>query len=845
MSKVPTLKLDAEALVRIGANPSSKENAIREAGQLLVASGCVSNSFVDSMLKRESAANTYLGSGVAIPHCLLEDKSLIHQDGIAVLQVPNGIEWNPGQIARFVVGIAAKSDTHITVLRRLTRLMQDEELLERLCSTATAAEIVAALSDDKSAQGAPASGAPAALPEGAESITWTVDYPSGVHARPASKWVTAAKSASTPIRLLIGDKIVDPRNLVSLLQLGLSCGDTVVIFAEGSEAKTTLDRFYRIITEISEQEKSDAEKAKAKEPKKSVQGWNPPSGRAGIQGVAASPGLAIGTIVSLEASEIVVEDKPTTLEEGGNLLNSVLDKARHQMKAIIDDTTRRLGDGDAEIFRAQASLLDDTDLITSVCQNMAAGHGVAFAWNKAIEKMASGLAAQKNEILAARAADLRDIGNRVLALIDPTLEKKGLSSLPDEPCIITASDLSPSDTAGLDPEKVAGLATSLGGPTSHTAILARTLGIPAVVAGGPDVLKGKEGSTAIVDGDSGSIWFDPTDEEVKSARDWILSLEKKRAEEEAERSLPATTTDGYTAEISANVNTPDQVALALSQGAEGVGLMRTEFLFLESGETPNEEQQFTTYKGMADALGGKPLIIRALDIGGDKQVAHLQLPKEENPFLGVRGVRLLLRRPDLFVPQMRALYSAAKAGSKLSVMFPMITSLTEVLELKKRCEEIRTSLKAPEIPLGIMIEVPAAALLADVLAEHVAFFSIGTNDLTQYTLAIDRQNPDLAPEADGLHPAVLRLIHATVQGATKHGRWVGVCGGLAGDPFGAALLTGLGVTELSMTPRDIPAVKALLRKGSKAQFSEVAQKALSLSGPKQVRELAAEFIKSV
>ena len=290
-------------------------------------------------------------------------------------------------------------------------------------------------------------------------------------------------------------------------------------------------------------------------------------------------------------------------------------------------------------------------------------------------------------------------------------------------------------------------------------------------------------------------------------------------------------------EIGANVNRPDQVPLALREGGEGVGLMRTEFLFLEAGETPSEDAQFAIYRGMIDGLEGRPLIIRALDIGGDKQVAHLNLPHEQNPFLGVRGARLLLRRPDLLEPQLRAIYRAAAGGGDVSIMFPMITSVGEIQTLRQSCERIRNELGAPQIPIGIMVEVPAAAIQADSLAAHCDFFSIGTNDLTQYALAIDRENPDLAAEADSLHPAVLRLIAQTVAGAARQGRWVGVCGGIAGDPFGAAVLAGLGVNELSMTPRDIPAVKARLRNSDFAALQTLAAQALAKDTAGAVRAL--------
>lgn len=429
------------------------------------------------------------------------------------------------------------------------------------------------------------------------------------------------------------------------------------------------------------------------------------------------------------------------------------------------------------------------------------------------------------------------MGRRVLAQLDASAAGGGLADLPAQPCILLAADLSPSDTANLDTTRVLGLATAQGGPTSHTAILSRTLGLPALVAGGAELLAIKAGREAIIDGSSGRLYLSPSEADLASARAWIAEQQQIRAREAAQRAQPAQTTDGHRIDIGANVNLPEQVPLALEQGAEGVGLMRTEFLFLERGSTPSEEEQYATHMAMAKALEGRALIVRALDIGGDKQVAHLELPHEENPFLGVRGARLLLRRPDLLEPQLRALYRAAKDGARLSIMFPMITSVPELVALRAICERLRAELEAPDVPIGIMIEVPAAAAQSDVLARHADFFSIGTNDLTQYVLAIDRQNPELAAEADSLHPAVLRAIRTTVDGARTQGRWVGVCGGLAGDPFGAMLLAGLGVDELSMTPNDIPSVKARLRGSALADLQTLAATALDCETAEQVRAL--------
>lgn len=826
----PVAAVNPGQMVRIAARATGKEDAIRQAGQLLVAAGCVAAGYEDSMIAREAVANTFLGAGVAIPHGLGEDKGLVRRDGVVVLQFVEGIEWNPGQIAHLVVGIAANSDSHITILRRLTRLIQDEDRLRLLATTTDASLIAQALQDD--AVAAPREAAQD-LPE---TRRWVVDYPTGLHARPASAWVEAAKASEAPLRVRHGDEVADPRSLIALLQLGLKAGDEVVLSAGARDGKAALAAFHAAVTRLTAREKADAARA-AEKAAKPVHGWTPPGHLQMIGGVSASPGLAIGTVHVLAATHLTVVDMPVDLSTSGALLNDALVRTRAQMTALIDDTTRRLGAGDAAIFKAQATLLDDTDLITLTCQMMVEGHGVAWSWHQAVERMAGQLSALGNPVLAARAADLRDVGRRVLAQIDPGLGIGTLADLPAAPCILVADDLSPSDTAVLDTDKVVGIATALGGPTSHSAILARTLGIPSVVAGGAQLLSLAAGATAIVDGDAGRVWLNPSDADLASARDWIAARETRRIAQEAERSRPADTTDGVSIAIGANINRPDQAAFALAQGGEGVGLMRTEFLFLEAGETPGEDEQFAIYRGMIEALGDRPLIVRALDIGGDKQVPHLDLPKEENPFLGVRGARLLLRRPDLLDPQLRALYRAAALGGDLSIMFPMITSVPELIALRERCDTIRADLNAPHVPIGIMIEVPAAAVVSHALAAHADFFSVGTNDLTQYTLAIDRQNPELASEADSLHPAVLRLIAMTVEGARAHNRWVGVCGGLAGDPFGAALLAGLGVTELSMTPRDIPAVKARIRASAMPDLQALAQRALAAGTAADVRAL--------
>ena len=831
-------------LIQLDARVADKAEALRQAAALLEAGGCTRPGFAASMARREGAAETYLGKGIAIPHGMVEDRDLILRDGIAVLQLREGVAWGPGQVARLVVAIAARSDAHIGILRRLTRLMQDEARLARLVTTAEPEEIIAAL------EGAEAPAAEAAPAQDfAQSFDWVVDYPSGLHARPATEWAETARRFSARIRVRHGAEAAEARTMLSLLQLGLKAGDRVTFSAEGADAADALATLRVVVTGLSAREKAQAaEAAEKRAAAATAGGWVSPEPLEAedarlVEGVSAAPGLAIGWLHRLETGPREVADlAPGAREDlagAADRLHEALARAREQLGALADDTARRLGEVDAGIFRAQAELLADPGLVARVSQALVGGHGLAWSWARAIEETAAPMRASGNAVLAGRAADLRDVGQRVLALLDPALGR----TAPLEPppgTILIADDLTPSDTAGLDPARVVGLVTAQGGPSSHSAILARTLGRPAGGGAGAALGRLEAGAPAILDGTAGRLYLAPTEAELASARAFIAAEEARRARDSAARALPATTTDGHRIEIGANINLADQAPFALSLGAEGVGLMRTEFLFLERAESPTEEDQFQAYRAMAAAMGARPLVIRALDIGGDKQVSYLDLPREENPFLGVRGARLLLRRPELLVPQLRALYRAAREGARISVMFPMITSEAELIALRETAERIRAELKAPAIPLGIMIEVPAAALMADRLAVHADFFSIGTNDLTQYALAIDRQNPVLAPEADSLHPAVLALIAATVRGARAKGRWVGVCGGIAGDPFGAALLAGLGVDELSMTPRDIPAVKARLRGAAIADLRALAERALALPDAASVRALGAD-----
>ncbi len=817
--------------VVIQAPVQTKEEAIRLAGNLLVEAGYIAPPYVESLMKREAVSNTFLGVGVAIPHGMIEDRHHVLHTGIAVVQVPAGVQWQEGTAARLIVAIAAQSDEHIAILRRLTRLMQQDGAVEELCTCTDPERIISALTDTPYASAVVPS---APWPADAQ-LEIVLDYPNGLHARPAAQWVETARRHACEIRVLKDGEHADAKALTGLLGLGIVRGSTLALAARGDGADAAVRDLAETITRLSAEEIADAERARAAAAKARANApvWKPVAAARVQQGVAASPGLAVGKIVRHENTALVVEDRSAGAIEEGTALEAALVRVATELTEMEAEARRRLGAGEAAIFSAQRELVSDPDLLRSAIGDIMRGHGAAWAWKKVLDARVDQQRQLPDPLLAARALDLKDAGERVIAAL---LGVERRAMVLREPTILVAEDLTPSDTLQLDMRYVVGLAISSGGPTSHTAILARTLGLPALVAAGPSLLQIENGAEAVIDGTTGGLYLDCSAADIESARAAIAAQAVRNEAMRADRHQSATTADGHTIGVFANVANAKQAAAAVEAGAEGVGLMRTEFLFLERETAPSEDEQYAVYRDTLAALEGRPLIIRTLDIGGDKQVPYLDLPREENPFLGVRGARLLLARPELLRTQLRALYRAAEHGP-VSIMFPMVTDLAEVAALRAECEQVRSALDAPKVPLGIMVEVPAVAVMADRFAREVDFFSIGTNDLTQYVLAMDRQHPQLAAQADPLNPAVLALIGATAKAAQAAGIHVGVCGGLAGDPLGARILAGLGVTELSMSAQDVAAVKTVIRAETYSAMQQLAQRALAARSAAEVRAL--------
>ncbi len=812
--------------VRLGLRAADREEAIRAVGAVLVERGYIAPGYVASMLGRELQADTYLGSGIAIPHGMGKDRELIRSTGVCVAQIPDGVEWSAGRTVRLVVGIAARSDEHLGVLAALTDVLDDPALAERLARTADPAEVVAGL----------ARAAPAASPgadddmAGARHVEVRLRPGAGLHARPATFLVGVAAGFESELRVRYGGRAASAKALASLLKLGVPGGETLRIEAAGPDAEAALAALREAVEGgLGEEEE------RAEAPRPGAAAWTPVSEGRALDGISASPGIAIGPLFQFQETRVVVDDHPAgDADSEARRLDQALEGARGQLATLYEEVERRAGKGEAAIFRAHQALLADGELRAEVLALLEEGHGAAWAWQEVLAGRVAELARVRNERLAARAVDLRDVGQRVLRLLAGT--EHGAPHLPDEPVILVADDLTPSDTARLDPRRILGLCTAGGGPTSHTAIIARSLGIPAVVGAGAQLLERTGGGECILDGSGGRLYLEPDPADLESARAFQVDLRGRRDLEMEARYQPAVLTDGHRVEVVANIGSAPEAAQAVEAGAEGVGLMRTEFLFLGRETAPTEEEQYRAYSEMARALNGLPLIVRTLDIGGDKVLPYLALPKEDNPFLGVRGIRLCLRKPELFVPQLRAIYRASAEGV-VKIMFPMVATLEELRAAKAAAEEVRRELGAAPVEIGIMVEVPSAVMIAEELAREVDFFSVGTNDLTQYVLAIDRMHPTLGTQVDALHPAVLRMIDTTVRAAEGAGKWVGVCGGMAGEPLGALILTGLGVAELSMDLPSIAPVKSALRRYSSAQAKALARKALACGTAGEVRAL--------
>ena len=560
-----------------------------------------------------------------------------------------------------------------------------------------------------------------------------------------------------------------------------------------------------------------------------------------LQGVAASRGICVGPVFKFIRAEIKIQKcKCEDTEAEIKRLHSALEEAKTQITRIYEKALTEASKNDASIFEAHKMILDDPEFIAAVenkiiAEKVSAESGVY----EAAQMFSATMAAMKDEYFKARAMDILDVGNRVLRILlgiaeTPTANLK-------KPAVIIAEDLTPSDTVLLDKSLVLGFCTAQGSATSHTAILARGLGLPAVAGAGKELMAMKNGDLIIVDGTHGVAILE-ADEATLKDYDRLDKLSQTiHAEAMKHAHEPAVTLDGRRVDVAANVGDVKGAKSAVEKGAEGSGLLRTEFLYLERNSMPSEEEQYEAYKAILDTFGDFPVVLRTLDVGGDKEIPYMGLEAESNSFLGQRALRLCLTRPDIFKPQLRAALRAG-VGRNLKIMYPMVAAASEVRAARKVYEECMAELKvegkpfAENIEMGIMVEIPSAAIVADQLAKEVDFFSIGTNDLSQYTMAADRTNPKVAGLSDAFQPAVLRLIRDVIKAAHQEKKWVGMCGELAGEPLAAPILIGLGLDEFSMSPPMVPLIKQIIRNLNVEEMKPLAEHALTLESPQQIRE---------
>jgi phosphotransferase system enzyme I (PtsI) len=567
-----------------------------------------------------------------------------------------------------------------------------------------------------------------------------------------------------------------------------------------------------------------------------------PKGEKVFRGVAVSAGICRGKILVLHRARHVVARREVPGAEVPaeiDRFEKALVQTRLQILEIQNRVAKNLGSKEADIFEAHLQMLDDPNLLNEVFYLIKEKQTNAeYAFHSIAERFAEALLAADDEYLSQRATDIRDFTARVL---DNLMEVKDAFDLRHlaESCILVSHDLSPSTTAQLDKKLVLGFATDIGGRTSHTAIMARSLGIPAVVGLEVASLEMETGDYALLDGYNGLIIVNPTDQtlfQYGQLQQHKASLAEKLSEIQRQ---PAVTMDGKPIHLSANIEDPEDTEEVIRHGADGVGLFRTEFLFINREKLPTEDEQYKAYRQVAAALKPQSVIIRTLDLGGDKFASHMQLAPEMNPFLGWRAIRLCLAQPELFRSQLRAILRASAEGN-VKMMYPMISGLPELLQANALVEKCKAELRAEGVPfdenleIGVMIEIPAAVLIADDLAKHAKFFSIGSNDLIQYTLAADRTNEKVSYLYEPTHPAIVRLIKLTVDAAHRHGIWVGVCGEIAGDPMLAPLLIGLGVDELSTAPTGVAQIKYMIRRLKLTEAQELAKFALECGSPSEI-----------
>ncbi|WP_129140771.1 phosphoenolpyruvate--protein phosphotransferase [Modicisalibacter coralii] len=815
LSKAPVVaRVDNDTLCLNVPARDRFELALAGAARLRQA-GCVDGEYIAAIVEQEPVA---LGQGL-----WLASSSRGVQVPALSLATPERAFSGPLGPVNGVFCLAGQGDAHLGLLDRLAGLLDSGE--GESLADADAATVLARLSGESAA---------------AETRRARVLNAHGLHARPAKQLVQVAREQGLPVkvRLLEGSaEAVSAASLTKVIGLGARRGQTLVFSAEGEGAAAAVQALAEAVRDgLGEKVAPFEERRDVDDIQQPTAVVEPLPADTPHPAVAASPGMAIAPafVMRLPRFEYPERARELTGERAGDAaaqkarLEAALAGAADQLGVLI----RQAKGGEvAEILSMHEEMLDDPELHEAAFEGIRDGLSAEAAWWQAVDTAARAQEVLADRLLAERAADLRDVGRRVLSLLCGV----EMPTPPETPYILVMEDVGPSDVAQLDTSKVRGLLTARGGATSHSAILARALGIAAVVGAGERVMTLDNGTELILDGERGRVIPAPSRERRDRAELRLKEREARERDAYDHRFDTAHTQDGHRVEVAANLGNTAHAGDAVEHGAEGVGLLRTEFVFMAHAEEPDLDTQIAEYRQAIEALDGRPLVARTLDVGGDKPLPYWPIPQEDNPFLGLRGLRLALTRPTVLETQLRALLTAA--GDKpLRIMFPMVKDIAEFRAAREIFDRVQAEVGASDVQLGVMIEIPSCALLAPSLAEEVDFFSIGTNDLTQYTLAIDRGHTELSAQSDGLHPGVLRLIQMTVDAAHAKGKWVGVCGELGSDAQAVPVLVGLGVDELSVSIRQVPMVKARLRELTLDQARRHAETALAQPTAEAVRE---------
>jgi phosphocarrier protein FPr/phosphocarrier protein len=673
--------------------------------------------------------------------------------------------------------------------------------------------------------------------------TLTVTLRQGLHARPAALLAQRAKAFGAQASLEAHGRSANARSVVAIMALGVRQGDELSIQASGADAAQCVASLVAGIQEALRVESDSVHGAAAaahaatdSSRTASTIAPDPSPAPGTLRGVIAVAGLAVGRVTRIERREIAVTEHGA----GAARERAELEQARVNVRARLERVAATGGATRREIIAAHLEFLDDPQVNEAAHELVAAGKSAGFAWRAAIRRSIGALQALEDSRLRERVDDLLDVESHVLLALAG--EARPMNILLPEGAVLVAEDLLPSELTALDGARLVAICLSGGGATSHVAILAAAMEIPMLVGLGKGIRDIAGGTTVIVDADTGTLQTAPTTAAIEQARAALESRLMRRTKAQAEAQMECRALDGTRVEVFANLGNVMDAAAAVANGAEGCGLLRTEFLFIDRETAPAESEQLAAYQGIAAALGPRPLILRLMDVGGDKPLRYLPLPAEENPALGLRGVRAALAHPALMRTQLRAALRVQPPGN-VRLLIPMVTDVAEILAVRAVIDELEAEIGIhARVELGAMIETPAAALMASRLIREVDFLSIGSNDLTQYTLAMDRGHPQLAGRTDALHPAVLQLVAATASAAVAAGKLVAVCGGVAADRLAVPILLGLGVRELSVVPAAVPAIKHQIRSLKIDDCRELALHCLDLASPGEVREAAAQML---